>query len=581
MSQTKFRDAPSGRGGAQHSSDSSRSTSKLSRGGLAATELDPGQWNYIVIGAGSAGSIVAARLSEDPSNRVLVLEAGPPDTLLLKAFGLGYYLNLSRFEWNYHSQPDPSRNMRTDHWRRGRVVGGTGSINGMNYVRGTRADYDRWAAMGNPGWSADDVMPIFNDLERCEPGYRTTPDRRYRGFSGPISVREARHCHPLTEAYLQSTQAIGFPWAHDYNGIEQEGVGYAQFNQRRGFRRTSADGFLKPALNRKNLTLVTGALVRRLVICEHKVTGVQYELNGKIREARGAKVVLCGGAINTPQLLMLSGIGDANALQPQGIEVVSNRPEVGKNLMEHPILRTALRVKIPSFNPTGGLVQKMSFLAKFLLQGQGPIASVVETQGFLRSSPHATHPDVQVLFSPFGAVFSNESSFYKSVEILDYPSVSIHFVKSYPKSRGQIRLASADPSAAPLIEPNLLGNDEDVGTLVNCVDLFRRIVTAPPLSNLVSEIIEPGPNLKDREQIVHYVRNRAGLAYHPAGTCRMGSDDDAVVTPDLRVRGIENLWIADASVMPHQISGNIYAACMMIGEKLGRQLVGSKLIPTS
>ncbi|WP_162003242.1 GMC family oxidoreductase [Microvirga tunisiensis] len=533
---------------------------------------DAGHWDYIIVGAGSAGSVVAARLSENASQRVLVLEAGPPDTPLLKAFGLGYYLNLSRYEWHYYSQPDPSRNMRTDHWRRGRVVGGTGSINGMNYVRGTRADYDRWAAMGNTGWSADDVMPLFASLERCEPGYLTPPDPRFRGHSGAISVREARHCHPLTEAYLESAQVVGFPWTHDYNGVQQEGVGYAQFNQRRGFRHTSADAFLKPALKRRNLKLVTNAHVHKLRLANRCVTGVIYEHNGEIREARAAKVVLCGGAINTPQILMLSGIGDANALQSLGIDVVIDRPQVGRNLMEHPILRTALRVNIPSFNPTGGLWQKVCFLTKFVLQGQGPIASVVETQGFVRSAPQEPIPDVQVLFSPFGAVFSNESSFYKSVDILNYPSVSIHFVKSYPKSVGQIRLASADPTDAPLIEPNLLGDRRDVETLVRCVDMFRRIVSTAPMANLVSEVIEPGPHISSHEQIVDYVRERAGLAYHPAGTCRMGADEDFVVTPDLRVRGIDNLWISDASVMPHQISGNIYAACMMIGEKLGRQL---------
>lgn len=533
---------------------------------------DSETWNYIIIGAGSAGSIVSARLSENPAQRVLVLEAGPKDSALLKVFGLGYYLNLSRYEWSYHSQPDPSRNMRTEHWRRGRVVGGTGSINGMNYVRGTRADYDRWVAMGNPGWSADEVMPIFDSLECCEPGYRTPPDSRFRGMSGPIPVREARNCHPLSEAYLASARAIGLPWADDYNGARQEGVGYAQFNQRRGFRRTSADAFLKPALRRSNLKLVTEAYVHRLMFAERRVTGVVYEQGGKLREARADRVIMCSGAINTPQLLMLSGIGDAASLRHLGIDVVIDRPQVGLNLMEHPILRTALRVNIPSFNPTGGLLQKIGFLRKFLMQGQGPIASVVETQGFLRSAPDQTAPDVQMLFSPFGAVFSNESSFYKSVQILDYPSVSVHFVKSYPKSVGRIRLASADPQTAPLIEPNLLGHPDDIETLVRCVELFRSITSARPFADLVSEVVEPSPDLRDREAITNYVRQRAGLAYHPAGTCRMGSGEADVVTPDLRVRGVDNLWIADASIMPHQISGNIYAACMMIGEKLGRHL---------
>lgn len=562
------RPAPATRG-ARKVRDQTTQGNAAVKGGAA---LDAGVWDDIVVGAGSAGSIVAARLSEDPRRKVLVIEAGPPDSALLKPFGLGYYLNLSKYEWQFHSQPDPSRNMRTEQWRRGRVVGGTGSINGMNYVRGTRADYDRWAALGNVGWSADDVMPIFDALEAVQPGFHAPPDLRFRGTRGPIPVREANYCHSLSEAWLRSAKALGYPWTDDYNGAVQEGVGYAQFNQRRGFRRTSADGFLKPALKRANLKLLTEALVHRLKVEERRITGVLFERDGQLHEARAERVILCGGSLNTPQTLMLSGIGDPGELARLGIGVTAALPGVGRNLKEHPILRTALRVRIPSFNPTGGLWQRIGFLMKFLAYGQGPIASVVETQGFLRSHQGAEAPDVQMLFSPFGAVFSNESGFYKGVEILDYPSVSVHFVKSYPKSVGRVRIASADPKAAPLIEPNLLGDPEDVETLVRCVDIFRKIVAARPFADLVEEVVEPAPDLRDRDQIIDYVRQRAGLAYHPLGTCRMGVDEGAVVSPELRVRGLENLWIADASVMPHQISGNIYAACLMIGEKAGQLL---------
>jgi choline dehydrogenase len=539
-------------------------------------DRDASSWDYIVIGAGSAGSIVAARLSEDPGTRVLVLEAGPRDTLLLKAFGLGYYFDLSRYEWGFWSQPDPSRNMRTDHWRRGRVVGGTGSINGMNYVRGTRSDYDRWAAMGNAGWASDDVMPLFQDLEHCEEGFQSPPDWSIRGAKGALPVREVKRAHPTTEAFLASAKAAGFPKALDYNGAEQHGVGYGQFNQRRGFRRTSADMFLKPALRRRNIELLTEAHVHRLKIENRRVTGVVYERGGTMQEASADRVVLCGGTLNTPQLLMLSGVGEGAALRQHGIDVVLDRPMVGRNLMEHPLIRTAFRVNLPTYAPTEGLLQKLGFVAKFLFHGQGVIATPAEGQAFLRTSPDEPVPDVQMHFSPLAAIFAKQRvNFYKGVTILPYPAISVHVNKSYPKSRGQIRLESADPKAAPLIEPNLLGDERDVQTLVRGIRLVRQILATDPLAGMITEHVDPGPGIVSDAEMAEYVRDTVGLAYHPAGTCAMGADETAIVTPELKVRGLDNLWIADASVMPDLVSGNINAACMMIGEKLGRQLAHS------
>ena len=533
---------------------------------------DSNLWDDIVIGAGSAGCVVAARLSENTSRRVLLLEAGPRDVWLMKPFGLSYYLDFSRFEWGFWSQPDPSRNMRTDHWRRGRVVGGSGSINGMNYVRGTRADYDRWAAMGNVGWSADDVMPLFRDMERCEPGYHTPPDYAIRGDSGPLPIREVRHCHPLTEAFLKAAEAAGIPRTTDFNGAQQEGVGYGQFNQRRGMRVSSVDAWLNPALRRTNLQLTTEALVHKLLVKDGRVTGVAYESDGAKREARAGRVIVCGGAINTPQLLMLSGIGDGKELQSLGIDVVVHRPTVGSNLMEHPLIRPTWRAKRSSYSPTSNLIRMAGFGAKYLTTGQGPLATITEAMGFLRTSPDETAPDVHMLFSAAGAVNADELKFYKSLRVLPYPSFSMVLDKSYPVSRGSIRLSSADPKAPPLIHPNLLGDPRDLQTLVRAVRLLRRIVAQSPLAEMVLDEVEPGAYATSDEALVEYVKARTGLAYHCSGTCRMGVDEGAVVTPDLKVRGVDNLWIADASVMPDLISGNINAACMMIGEKLGRQL---------
>jgi choline dehydrogenase len=300
---------------------------------------------------------------------------------------------------------------------------------------------------------------------------------------------------------------------------------------------------------------------------------VTYEQNGQLHEARARRIILCGGAINTPQLLMVSGIGDAKTLRAHGIAVVLDRPQVGQNLMEHPLIRTAFRVNTPSYSPSGGLMQKVGFLAKFLAWGQGPIATPAEAQAFLRTSPDEPVPDIQMHFSPLAAVFSKErTNFYKSVSILPYPSISIHINKSHPVSRGQILLASADPKAAPRIEPNLLGDVRDVQTLARGIKVLRRIAAQEPLRGMITEHVDPAPGIANDAELEAYVRDRAGLAYHPAGTCRMGPDADAIVDSELRVRGLENLWIADASVMPDLVSGNINAACMMIGEKLGRAL---------
>lgn len=533
-------------------------------------------WDDIVVGAGSAGCVLAARLSENGSRRVLLLEAGPREVALMKPFGLSYFFDMSRFEWGYWSQPDPTRNMRTDHWRRGRVVGGSGSVNGMNYVRGTRADYDQWAAMGNVGWSADDVMPLFREIERFEPGCEEAPEYAIRGDKGPLRVRQVRDCHPLTEAFMQAAQAVGLPRTRDVNGAQQEGVGYAQFNQSRGMRWSSVDSHLKPALRRKNLQLVTGALVHKLQLQGRRVSGVVFEQDGALQEARASRVILCGGALNTPQLLMLSGIGDGKELQDLGIPVVVHRSSVGRNLMEHPLVRPSFRVKRPSYSPAEGLWQKAGFAAKFLLRGQGPIATISEALAFVRTSPAEPEPDVQMNLSLAAAVITDDVGFYKNLKVLPFSSFSIILNKNHPFSRGRVRLAGKDPKAAPLIEPNLLGDPRDAETLVRGLRLVRRIVSQAPLADMISEEVEPGMQSQTDNDLFEYVRNRTGLAYHPSGTCRMGVDEEAVVTPDLKVRDVENLWIADASVMPRLVSGNINAACMMIGEKLGRQLLATR-----
>jgi len=521
------------------------------------------QFDHVIVGAGSAGCVLANRLSASGLNRVLLLEAGPCAIAAMKSVAADSYMNLSRFDWGYQSQPDPTRGGLTEPWPRGRVVGGTSSINGMNWVRGARADYDRWAALGNSGWAAEDIMPVFQSMERYTDGVRVSPGPDTRGRCGPLDVREVRNAHPLTRAFIAAARSAGYPANPDYNSDQQEGVGYAQLNQYRGLRRSAADAFLRKTLRRNNFRLLTEALVKKLLIVNRRVIGVQYDCDGSVHEVRAGHVTLCAGAINSPKILLLSGIGKAEALRKLGIEVVLDRAAVGENLSEHPLVRLIYRAKAPTYNPTEGLGQKARFLAKFLVTGQGPLASIVEAQAFLKTTPQLNAPDVQMHFLPIGYC----SSAGKRVVVLPYPSCAILVNKNHPASRGRVSLASGDPKVPPLIHPNLLADERDVETLVSGIKAARRIMAATPIVDMIEEEVEPGGQHSAPDALSEYVRSHTGLAYHPAGTCRMGIDEDAVVRPDLRVRSIENLWIADASVMPDLISGNINAACMMIGWK--------------
>jgi choline dehydrogenase-like flavoprotein len=426
--------------------------------------------------------------------------------------------------------------------------------------------------MGNYGWATKDVMPLFHSMECYEEGRRKEVDYGIRGHSGPLHVREVKGCHPLTGAFIESAQSAGYRYNRDYNGAVQEGVGRAQLNQRRGLRFSAADAFLKPVLHRKNLQLVTNACVHKLLLSGRKIGGVRYVSTNGVEDVRADRVILCAGAINTPKILMLSGIGDASALRALGIEVVLDKSAVGRNLIEHPLVRLVYRTRGPTYNLTEGIVQKARFLAKFLFTRQGPLASIVEAQAFLKTSPEAREADIQVHFLPVGLGHSSEHPFI----LLPYPSLTLLVNINHPASRGQIRLADAGPKSAPLIEPNLLAEERDVESLARGIETIRRIMRSAPIAGMVNEEIMPGEFYREPQSVADYVRNHTELAYHPAGTCRMGIDADAVVAPNLRVKGIANLWAADASVMPDLVSGNINAACMMIGEKLGQQLKGEE-----
>ncbi|MGY1834472.1 GMC family oxidoreductase [Blastococcus sp. SYSU DS0510] len=521
------------------------------------------EYDVVVVGAGSAGSAVAGRLSEDPTMRVLVLEAGGTDDVLEVKIPAGLYkVWRTRHDWNYTTDQQPGLGGRRLFWPRGKLLGGSSSINAMIYVRGARADYDEWAELtGDPSWSYDRVLPLF---KRMEDNARGADE--WHGVGGPLRVEDLRSPHPWTTAVVEAAVASGYPRNADFNGAAQEGVGRYQVTQKRGRRWSAADAYLHPAASRPNLTVRTGALTTRVLVEGGRATGVEYRAGGQLRTVRATReVVLSGGAVNSPQLLMLSGIGPADHLREVGVDVVHDLPGVGAGLQDHPLVPVVWNVRS---GRSLRLAETPVNLARWKVAGRGPLTSNLAEAGlFTRSNPQLAEPDLQMHFLPV--------KFWKQAEVdPDAEAFTSAVVLVRVHSRGSVRLRSADPTWAPAIDAGYLTDERDLDALVSGVEQAREIARAAPLASVLAEEWSPGGTVRGRKALRQSVRDTLESLYHPVSSCRMGADDMAVVDPQLRVRGIEGLRVVDASVMPTLVRGNTNAPTIMIAERAADLILG-------
>ena len=522
---------------------------------------DPLEFDYIIVGAGSAGCVLANRLTADGKYSVLLLEAGPEDSHLWIHIPLGYgrLFKEKAVNWMYQTEPEQGLNGRSVFQPRGKVLGGSSSINGLLYVRGQHEDYDRWRQHGNLGWGFDDVLPYF---KKAEDQTRGADD--FHAVGGPLPVSDWRHADPLSAAFVDAAAEVGFPKNSDFNGATQEGAGFFQTTTRGGRRASTAVAYLRSAKARSNLHVETSALAERIMFEGRRAVGVAYRTAGIPRTARARKeVLISSGAFNSPQLLQLSGVGPADLLRQHGIEVVLDAPGVGNDLQDHMQVRVVMRCSqaITLNDIVNNPIRKVLTGLRYAMFRTGPLTIAAGTSGaFFKTNPRLATPDIQIHFLPFSTDKMGE-------KLHPFSGFTASVCQLRPESRGSLRIKSAEPAAPPEIRINYLASDVDRATNVEGLKILRRILHARALAPYVVEEVDPGDKITSDEALLAYCRARGTTIYHPTSTCRMGNDPLAVVDQRLRVRGLDGLRVIDASVMPDLVSGNTNAPVIMIAEK--------------
>jgi choline dehydrogenase len=529
-------------------------------------------FDYIVVGAGSAGCVLANRLSEDGQNSVLLLEAGPRDSYPWIHIPIGYAKTMFHpvVNWGFYTEPEPTMNGRKVYWPRGRTLGGSSAINGLIAIRGQREDYDAWAAAGNAGWSYDDVLPWFRRLEHNVRGAS-----EWHGAEGPLWASDIDTPHPLVEAMIAGAHELGIPRNDDFNGPVQEGAGYYQLTTRRGRRCSTAVAYLRPARDRGNLRVETSAHATRVVVEQGRATGVSYRQEGVDKTVTARReVILAAGALQSPQLLQLSGIGPPELLQSLGIAVQHGLPGVGENLQDHLQARAIFRCTQPittndALRTLGG---KLRIGLDYFLRNAGPMAVGINQGGiFARAMPGATRPDVQFHFATL-------SSDMAGSPVHTFSGFTMSVCQLRPTSRGRVRVRSTDPLAPPAMQPNYLSTPEDRATMIAAVRLARKLAATKAMRPYVESEYRPGTDAQSDDELLEFVKNTGGTIFHPSGTTKMGpaSDPLAVVDPKLRVHGVRGLRVVDCGIMPTLVSGNTNVPVVMIAERASQMILSTE-----